>query len=161
MGPIPGAQEEMDRLGRALRSQMTMMIDDLTPGSDLSLLFLNEPRVVDWHEPPRYRYAAEFSTGKRPAHVSAADIASRAAALLSSAGWRQSTTTSQDNPGRTPRIVVTGRHDNGCTIEIPCLPAERQPGQRAEGVPRTRGRPLMLRSGRRSRRARAHLLAWT
>lgn len=118
MGPIPGAQEELDRLGRALRSQLMVVIDDLTPGSDLSLLFLNEPRVVERHEPPRYQYAAEFFTGKRPTHVSAADIASRAAALLTSAGWRQSATTSQESPGRTPRIVVTGRHDNGCTIEI-------------------------------------------
>lgn len=118
MGPIPGSREELDRLGRALRSQLTMMIDDLTPGSDLSLLFLDELRVVDWHEPLRYRYAAEFFTGKRPTQVTAADIASRAAALLTSAGWRQSTTTSPQEPGRPPCTVVTGRHDNGCTIEV-------------------------------------------
>lgn len=118
MGPIPGAREELDRLGRALRSQLTTMIDDLTPGSDLSLLFLDEPRIVDWHEPLRYQYAAESFTGRRPVHVGAADIASRAAAMLTASGWRQSTTNSREDPGRTPRIVVTGRHDNGCSIEI-------------------------------------------
>ncbi|MFF3782068.1 hypothetical protein [Streptomyces sp. NPDC001933] len=50
MGPIPGAREELDRLGRALWAQLVELIDDLTPGSDLRLLFLDEPRIVDWQQ---------------------------------------------------------------------------------------------------------------
>ncbi|MEU1674639.1 hypothetical protein ABZ752_21815 [Streptomyces roseifaciens] len=115
MGGIPGAREELDRLGRALRTQLVELIDDLTPGSDLRLLFLDEPEVVDWHEPLRYQYWTSSFSGERPAHASAADIASRAAALLGSAGWE--TATSQEDAGGRNRSVVTGRRD-GCSIEI-------------------------------------------
>ncbi|MFI9201209.1 hypothetical protein [Streptomyces sp. NPDC053048] len=114
MGGIPGAREELDRLGRALRTQLVELIDDLTPGGDLRLLFLDEPKIVDWHEPLRYEYSSSFS-GKRPAHIGAADIVSRAAALLGSAGWEVAT--SQEEAGGRPRTVVTGRRD-GCGIEV-------------------------------------------
>lgn len=115
MGPIPGAREELDRLGRALRVQLVELIDDLAPGSDLRLLFLDEPRIVDWHEPLRHQYSAGCFVGKRRANVSGAAIASRALALLDSAGWECAT--SQEDADGTPRIVVTGRHD-GCSIEV-------------------------------------------
>ncbi|MFG2905443.1 hypothetical protein ACGF13_10345 [Kitasatospora sp. NPDC048286] len=91
MGPVPGAREELDWLGHALRAQLVELIDELAPGSDLSLLFLAEPEVVDWHEPLRYRYSVGCFTGMRPANVTAA--------------------------GGTVRIVVTGRR-HGCGIEI-------------------------------------------
>ncbi|QLE70312.1 hypothetical protein FGW37_00640 [Streptomyces rectiverticillatus] len=115
MGGIPGAREELDRLGRALRTQLVELINDLTPGSDLRLLFLDEPTIVDWHEPLRYQYGTSSFSGERPAHASAADIASRAATLLGSAGWEVAT--SQEDAGGRPRSVVTGRRD-GCSIEI-------------------------------------------
>ncbi|MFJ9444316.1 hypothetical protein ACIRRH_20920 [Kitasatospora sp. NPDC101235] len=115
MGPVPGAREELDRLGQALRAQLVELIDVLAPGSDLSLLFLDEPEIADWHEPLRYRYSAGGFRGKRPPNVSTADIVSRAATLLDSAGWEVAT--SQEDASGTPRVVVTGRHD-GCSIEI-------------------------------------------
>ncbi|MFC5144790.1 hypothetical protein [Streptomyces aureoversilis] len=115
MGDIPGAREELDRLGRALRAQLVELINELTPGSDLRLLFLDEPTVVDWHEPLRYQYGTSSFNGQYPAHASAADIASRAAALLGSANWEVATT-QEEVRGRT-RFVVTGRRD-GCGIEI-------------------------------------------
>ncbi|MEU3561344.1 hypothetical protein [Kitasatospora sp. NPDC006786] len=115
MGPVPGAREELDRLGRALRSQLVELIDDLAPDSDPGLPLLDTPQVVDWHEPLRYRYSVSSSTGKRPANAGAADTAARAAALLHSAGW--TVATSQEDAKGTPRIVVTG-HRDGCTIEI-------------------------------------------
>lgn len=59
---------------------------DLAPGSDLRLLFLDEPRIVDRHEPLRYPYSACSFSGERPASAGATDIASRATALLGSAG---------------------------------------------------------------------------
>ncbi|MEU5424955.1 hypothetical protein AB0H73_05010 [Streptomyces olivoreticuli] len=114
MGEIPGAREELDRLGRALRAQLVEMITDLTPGSDLGLLFLNEPRVADWHEPLRYHYSAVFR-GERPASVDAAEIASRASALLGSAGWEVAASEEIDGAKRSG--VITGRH-GGSSISI-------------------------------------------
>jgi hypothetical protein len=114
MGEIPGAREELDGLGRALRAQLVELIIDLTPGSDLGLLFLNDLRVADWHEPLRYHYSAVFR-GERPASVSGAEIASRASALLGSAGWEVAT--SEENDGAKRRGMVIGRHDGG-SIEI-------------------------------------------
>ncbi|MEE1805055.1 hypothetical protein, partial [Streptomyces sp. BE133] len=72
MGERPGAREELDRLGRALRAQLVELIDDLTPGADLGLHFLDEPNVADWHAPRRNSYAA-VCRGERPAGVGAAD----------------------------------------------------------------------------------------
>ncbi|PKV83293.1 hypothetical protein [Streptomyces sp. TLI_146] len=114
MGDVPDAREELDRLGRALRAQLVELITDLTPGSDLGLLFLDEPTVADWHDPLRHHYAALFR-GERPASVGAADLTSRAAALLDSAGWQ--VTASQDGDGPRRWSVLTGRHDFG-SIEI-------------------------------------------
>ncbi|MGW3073276.1 hypothetical protein [Kitasatospora sp. NPDC001132] len=115
MGPVPGAREELDRLGQMLRAQLVELIDELAPGGDLSPPFLAEPEVVDWHEPLRYRYSVGCFTGRRPANVTATDAASRAAALLESAGWKVAT--SQEEADGTVRIVVTGRR-HGCGIEI-------------------------------------------
>ncbi|MFI1100734.1 hypothetical protein [Streptomyces melanogenes] len=114
MGDIPGAREELDRLGRALRARMVELITDLTPGADLGLLFLDEPTVADWHEPLRHHYSA-LLRGERPASVGAADITSRAAALLDSAGWQ--VTTSQDGDGPRRWSVLTGRRGDS-SIEI-------------------------------------------
>ncbi|MFG2563645.1 hypothetical protein [Streptomyces sp. NPDC048496] len=114
MGDIPGAREELDRMGRALRAQMVELITDLTPGSDLGLLFLDWPTVADWHEPLRHHYSALFR-GERPASVSAADLASRAAALLGPAGWEIAA--SEENDGAKPWSLVTGRQD-GSSIEV-------------------------------------------
>ncbi|WP_144440844.1 hypothetical protein [Streptomyces roseifaciens] len=121
MGDMPGAREELDRLGRALRAQLVELINDLTPGSDLRLLFLDAPRIVDWHEPLRYQYSTSSFNGERPAHVSAAESVSRAAALLGSAGWEvaisQEGVGGGARPGPRPGSVVIGRRD-GCRIEI-------------------------------------------
>ncbi|MER5302528.1 hypothetical protein ABT039_24105 [Streptomyces lasiicapitis] len=114
MGAIPGAHDELKRLARALREQMVELITDLTPGSDLRLLFLDEPSIVDWHEPLWYQYSSGFD-GKRPAGVGAADVASRAAALLRSAGWEVAT--SQETAGGNPRLVVSGRRE-GNEIDV-------------------------------------------
>ncbi|WHM40794.1 hypothetical protein [Streptomyces sp. BPTC-684] len=69
---------------------------------------------LHWHEPLRHHYAALFR-GERPASVGAADLTSRAAALLSSAGWK--VTASQDGDGAKRWSVLTSRHD-GSSIEI-------------------------------------------
>lgn len=114
MGDIPGAREELDRLGRTLRTRLVELITALTPGSDLGLLFLDEPTVADWHEPLRHHYSALFR-GERPASISFAELASRATALLSSAGWQVAA--SHDSDGARRWSVLTGRHDDS-TIEI-------------------------------------------
>ncbi|MTE11545.1 DnaJ-like cysteine-rich domain-containing protein [Nocardia aurantiaca] len=114
MGDISGAREELDRLGAALRAQLVELIVDLTPGTDLGLLFLDEPTVADWTEPPRYHYSG-LIRGERPAAVSAADIARRAAALLGAAGWEVGE--AQDFSGPRPAVVVTGQRD-GNSIEV-------------------------------------------
>lgn len=110
MGEIPGAREALDRLGRVLRAQLVEMITDLTPGSGLDLLFLDRPAVADWHEPLRYHYSAMFR-GEHPAGVSAAEIASRASALLGSAGWEVAS--SEEIDGAKRSVVITGRQDGG------------------------------------------------
>ncbi|WP_433564587.1 hypothetical protein ACQP1O_04265 [Nocardia sp. CA-151230] len=111
MGDISSAREELDRLGAALRAQLVELITDLTPGTDLSLLFLDEPTVVDWAEPPRYHYSG-LIRGQRPAQVPPADIVQRASALLAAAGWEVS---AQEVEARA--VLVTGRRD-GNTIEV-------------------------------------------
>ncbi|GAB0107155.1 hypothetical protein JMUB6875_61470 [Nocardia sp. JMUB6875] len=114
MGDISGAREELDRLGAALRAQLVELIADLTPGTDLGLLFLDEPTVADWTEPPRYQYSG-LIRGERPATVAAADIVRRATALLDAAGWE--TGTAPDTTGARPAVVVTG-HRDGNSIEV-------------------------------------------
>ncbi|MEE1805320.1 hypothetical protein, partial [Streptomyces sp. BE133] len=116
MGEIPGVREELDRLGRALRAQLVELIDELTPGADLGLLFLDEPNVADWHEPLRYSYSAVFR-GERPEGVGAADVASRAAGLLSPADW--DIAGPQEEIGGTKRTyVLTARRPDGTRIEV-------------------------------------------
>ncbi|APB01556.1 hypothetical protein [Nocardia seriolae] len=114
MGEISGARAELDRLGAVLRAQLVELIADLTPDADLGLLFLDEPTVADWSEPPRYHYSG-LIRGERPATVAAADIARRATALLAGAGWEVGEVA--DTSGPKPAVVVTGRRD-GLGIEV-------------------------------------------
>ncbi|MCX4774161.1 hypothetical protein OG322_33435 [Streptomyces sp. NBC_01260] len=116
MGEIPGVREELDRLGRALRAQLVELIDDLTPGADLGLLFLDEPNVADWHEPLRYSYSAVFR-GERPEGVGAADVASRAAGLLSPADW-DIAGPQEEIDGTKRTYVLTARRPDGTRIEV-------------------------------------------
>ncbi|MEU6580749.1 hypothetical protein [Nocardia sp. NPDC046763] len=111
MGDISGAREELDRLGAALRAQLVELITDLTPGTGLSLLFLDAPTVVDWADPPRYHYSG-LIRGQRPATVPAADLVERAAALLAAAGWEVGTEEVEAGA-----VVVTG-HRQGNSIEV-------------------------------------------
>ncbi|MGW5105781.1 hypothetical protein [Nocardia sp. NPDC004123] len=114
MGEISGARAELDRLGAVLRAQLVELITDLAPETNLRLLFLDEPTIVGWSEPPRYQYSG-LIRGERPATVSAADIARRAAALLGAAGWEVGE--AQDSTGPKPAVVVTGQRD-GIGIEV-------------------------------------------
>ncbi|MGV9663629.1 hypothetical protein [Nocardia niigatensis] len=114
MGDISGARDELDRLGAALRAQLTELVTDLTPGADLGLLFLDEPTIAEWTEPPRYHYSG-LIRGERPATVPAADLARRAAALLAAAGWQVGE--SSDSTGAYPAVVITG-HRDGSSIEV-------------------------------------------
>lgn len=131
MGEIPGAREELDRLGRDLRVRLVELAEDLTPGAGLGLLLPREPSVVDRHEPLRYRYSLTLR-GHRPAGVAAAGIVPRAARLLGLAGWevpdpagreeheeRQEPEEHEwatDDPG--DRYVLTARHPEGNLIEV-------------------------------------------
>ncbi|MEV6771259.1 hypothetical protein AB0N05_21830 [Nocardia sp. NPDC051030] len=112
MGEIPGARAELDRLGGALRAQLVELISELTPGTGLDLLFLDEPTVVDWHEPLKYRYSTDFR-GARAAEVGAAEVARLGAGRLAAAGWTVSQAPEADGSG----TVVTGTRD-GMSIEI-------------------------------------------
>ncbi|GAA2741157.1 hypothetical protein [Kitasatospora cinereorecta] len=114
MGETSEARGELDRLGRSLREQLVALITDLTPGADLRLLFLDEPSVADWHEPPRYHYSALFR-GERPATVTAAETASRGAVLLRSAGW-DVTASEVDDGGWLCSVVVAHRDGNHIRI---------------------------------------------
>ncbi|WAL68797.1 hypothetical protein ORV05_13830 [Amycolatopsis cynarae] len=116
MGEIPGAREELDRLGRSLRAQLVELINDLTPGADLGLLFLDWPGVADWHEPLRYSYSAVFR-GDRPEGVGAAHVASRAASLFDPAGWNIAGP-EEEIDGTKRTYVLTARHSSGTRIEI-------------------------------------------
>lgn len=110
MGEIPGARAELDRLGNLLRAQLVDLIALLTPDADLTLLFLDEPTVTDWHEPLKYRYSTTFR-GQRAAEVGAADTVRHAAALLANAGWEVSESREVN------RTLVTG-YSNGNTVEV-------------------------------------------
>ncbi|WP_327143731.1 hypothetical protein [Nocardia sp. NBC_01327] len=110
MGEIPGARAELDRLGRVLRTQVVALIEQLTPGADLMLLFLSEPTVSEWSEPVKYRYSTTFR-GQRPESVGAADTVRRGAAMLADAGWEVSESREVN------RTLVTGYRD-GSTIEL-------------------------------------------
>ncbi|MFB9573528.1 hypothetical protein [Streptomyces yanii] len=116
MGEIPGACEELERLGRALRAQLVELIDDLTPGADLGLLFLDEPNVADWHEPLRYSYSTLFR-GERPEGLGAADIALRAAGVLGPAGW-EIAGPQEEIDGARRTYVLTACHPDGIRIEV-------------------------------------------
>ncbi|MFC9993643.1 hypothetical protein [Nocardia sp. NPDC127526] len=113
MSDISQARAELDRLGESLRAQLVELITELTPGADLDLLFLDEPGIVDWHEPLKYRYSADSFRGER-ADVPAAELVRRAEAQLTTAGWQ---VTETRETGATERTVVTGTRD-GNTIEI-------------------------------------------
>lgn len=110
MSEIPQAREELNRLGRSLREQMVALITDLTPGSDLHLLFLDDPLLADWHEPLRHHFSALFR-GERPATVTAAEITSRAAVLLDAAGW-DVTTSEEQQDGKRATVVLAHRDGN-------------------------------------------------
>ncbi|WP_052391234.1 hypothetical protein [Streptomyces sp. NRRL B-24484] len=114
MGETSEARDELDRLGRSLRNQLVALITDLTPGADLGLLFLDEPSVADRHEPLRHHYAALFR-GERPADLTAAETASRAAVLLDAAGW-DVTTSEEYEDGRRCSAVVARR--DGIRIRV-------------------------------------------
>ncbi|MFJ9362863.1 hypothetical protein ACIRRA_00375 [Nocardia sp. NPDC101769] len=114
MGDISSAREELDRLGAALRAQLVGLITDLTPDTDLGLLFLDAPTVAEWAEPPRYHYSS-LIRGQRPATVSAAELARRASALFAAAGWEVGET--EDLSGAGPAVVITGRRE-GNSIEV-------------------------------------------
>ncbi|MFI1915040.1 hypothetical protein [Nocardia sp. NPDC020380] len=114
MSDIPGARDELHRLGGILRTQLVELITALTPAADLRLLFLNDPTVADWSEPPRYHYSVVFR-GERPAGVTAAALAEHAASLLGSGGW--AVTTSERIAGEQRRLVVAGSRE-GIGIEI-------------------------------------------
>lgn len=114
MGETSQARAELDRLGRSLRTQLVELITELTPGADLSLLFLDEPGVVDWHEPLRYQYSTDSFSGER-GDVAASETLRRATALLEAAGW--SISEARETAGTTERTLLTASRD-GNTIEI-------------------------------------------
>ncbi|MET9177022.1 hypothetical protein ABZX88_02190 [Kitasatospora aureofaciens] len=108
MAVNPELQAELDRLGRSLRERLVELITELTPGADLTALFLDVPTVVEWREPPLYHYAALFR-GMRPSEVPAAELAARAAALLGAAGW-EVRTWREESEGR-PVCMVGGSRE--------------------------------------------------
>ncbi|MFJ8208990.1 hypothetical protein [Streptomyces sp. NPDC096033] len=107
-------RDELDRLGRLLRSQLVALINDLTIRVHLRRLSLDEPKVADRCEPPRYHYATGYQ-GNRPATTTAAETASRAAFLLRAAGW-DVTASQEDDDGRLWTVVVAHREGNSIRI---------------------------------------------
>ncbi|MFF2552676.1 hypothetical protein ACFVUS_16845 [Nocardia sp. NPDC058058] len=110
MGEVPGARAELDRLGHALRTQLLDLITLLTPGADLTLLFLDEPTPVDEDHPSAHHYATTFR-GKRPDSVTAADTVRHAAALLANSGWEVS-------ESREVNRTLVAAYRNRCTLEL-------------------------------------------
>ncbi|MCE4946466.1 hypothetical protein LVX13_25560 [Streptomyces albulus] len=108
------ARDELDRLGRSLRRQLVALITDLTVRVHLRRLSLDEPKVADRREPPRYHYATVYQ-GNRPAAATAAETASRATFLLRSAGW-DVTESEEDDDGVLWRVVDA--HQDGNAIRI-------------------------------------------
>ncbi|MFE5212557.1 hypothetical protein [Streptomyces sp. NPDC056600] len=128
MAEVPGARAELDRLGRDLRAALVKLVEDLTPGTDLGLLPLGEPAVVDWHEPLGYRYSTTFR-GHRPAGVAAAGIVPRAARSLGRAGWEVLEPAEDEEGGKGgepewatddtgDRYRLTARHPDGNVVEL-------------------------------------------
>jgi hypothetical protein len=121
MGEIPGAREELDRLGRDLRRQVAELAETLTPGADIDLPLFREPAVRDWHEPLGYGYSTVFR-GRLPLGVGADGIVSRAAELLRRAGWEVTMPEggdigwATDDPGDSVRLAA--RHPDGNRIEV-------------------------------------------
>ncbi|MBF6133816.1 hypothetical protein IU501_12490 [Nocardia otitidiscaviarum] len=111
MGEIPGARQELDRLGQALRAQLTELVARLTPEAADDLFMPAEPKVADWREPEGYRYSA-IVRGTRSADPGS--VLGRASELLAAAAWRVSGPEDSDGRGA---MVLTGSRD-GMTIEI-------------------------------------------
>ncbi|MFE2140303.1 hypothetical protein ACFXA3_00805 [Streptomyces sp. NPDC059456] len=114
MEQASNAREELDRLAQSLRKQLVALITDLTVRVHLRRLTLDEPKVADRQEPPRYHYSTVYQ-GNRPATATAAETASRAVFLLRAAGW-DVTTSQEDDDGILWTVIVAHRDGNGIRI---------------------------------------------
>ncbi|MFB8171712.1 hypothetical protein ACFC60_27590 [Kitasatospora purpeofusca] len=113
-GTSSAAREELDRLGRALREQMVVLITDLTVRVHLRRLAIGEPTVADGRDPSRYHCSVMYQ-GDRPASATAAGTASRAVSLLRAAGWEVAVS-QEDDDGRLWTVVLA--HRDGSTIRV-------------------------------------------
>lgn len=87
MAEIAGAREELDRAAEALCGRLRQLAARLTPDQVVDLYMPSDPQIVDWHEPLLYQYRAT-ARAERPAKQYDATLVTRAASLLTSAGWR-------------------------------------------------------------------------
>ncbi|MGW8776466.1 hypothetical protein ACWGNM_00095 [Streptomyces sp. NPDC055796] len=110
MDETASARAELDRLGRSLREQLVALITDLTVRVHRRRLSLDEPKVADPREPLRHHYATSYQ-GNRPATVTAAETASRAASSLRAAGW-DVTASQEDDDGILWTVLVAHRDGN-------------------------------------------------
>jgi hypothetical protein len=109
MAEIEGAREELDRAAGSLRAELRQLAAQLTPVQVLDLYMPPDPFIVDWHEPLQYQYRASACI-ERPAEQYDATLVTRAASLLTSAGW-QVTDEVADAGSDTELITVTADRD--------------------------------------------------
>jgi hypothetical protein len=115
MPEIEGAREELDRAAEALCGQLRQLAARLTPDQVVDLYMPSDPLIVDWHEPLLYQYRAIASV-ERPAEQYDAIVVTRAASLLTSAGW-QVTDEVTDAGSGTELTTVTADRD-GFQVQV-------------------------------------------
>ncbi|MGW3952435.1 hypothetical protein ACWEKM_16255 [Streptomyces sp. NPDC004752] len=87
MTEIEGAREELDRAAESLCAELRRLAARLTPGRVPEPYMPSDPFIVDRHEPLLYQYHATIRV-ERPAEDYDVTAATRAATLLTSAGWQ-------------------------------------------------------------------------
>ncbi|MFF5706586.1 hypothetical protein ACFY7H_29470 [Streptomyces sp. NPDC012794] len=109
MTDIPGAREELERLGLFMHVQVRELVSRLTPEARVFPQELGVPSVSDWHEPLQFHHTMTFR-GARPETVSPAEMGQRAAKALAAAGWAVEEKVTEAH-------FITGRHD-GVVVQV-------------------------------------------
>lgn len=108
MAEIEGARQELDRAAECLRAELHRPAVQLTPAQGPDLYMPSDPFIVGWHE-LLYQHHATARI-ERPAEHYDATLATRAASLLTSAGW-QVTDDVTDAGSDTELATVTADRD--------------------------------------------------
>jgi hypothetical protein len=115
MAEIEGARQELDRAAESLRAELHRLAVQLTPAQDPDLFMPSDPFIIDWHEPLLYQYQATARI-ERPAEHYDAALATRAASLLTSAGWQ--VTNDVTNAGSDTELTTVTADRDGFRVRV-------------------------------------------